>query len=102
MIRTQILSLSFLVLASRVGLSQELPPGEMILPESALPSYESEIDHARLIQDDKLTSFNMGQKIYQQVCHNCHGDINLPGSIPSSLRFAEGVFQHGNDPYRRL
>lgn len=99
MIRTQILSLSFLILASRFGLSQELPPGEMILPESALPSYESEIDHARLIQDDKLTSFNMGQKIYQQVCHNCHGDINLPGSIPSSLRFAEGVFQHGNDPY---
>jgi len=99
MIRTQILSLSFLILASRVGLSQELPPGEMILPESALPSYESELDHARLIQDDKLTSFNMGQKIYQQVCHNCHGDINLPGSIPNSLRFAEGVFQHGNDPY---
>ena len=99
MIRTQILSLSFLILASRVGLSQELPPGEMILPESALSSYESEIDHARLIQDGKLASYNMGQKVYQQVCHNCHGDINLPGSIPNSLRFAEGQFQHGNDPF---
>ncbi len=98
-IRVPILSLSFLLLASPVGFSQELPPGTMLLPESALPSYESEIDHARLIQDEKIASFNMGREIYQQICHNCHGDINLPGSIPNSLRFAEGVFQHGNDPY---
>ena len=71
----------------------------MLLPDSALPAYESKIDHARLIQDDKIASFKLGQEVYQQVCHNCHGDINLPGSIPNSLRFAEGEFQHGNDPY---
>ena len=34
----------------------------MLLPESALPAYESEIDHARLIQDGKIASFKLGQE----------------------------------------
>lgn len=76
-----------------------LPPGSMLLPESALPDYESGIDHALLIQQNDKDVIKLGQEVYQQVCHNCHGDINLPGSIPNSLRFAEGEFQHGSDPY---
>ena len=76
-----------------------LPPGTMLLPESALPKYEAAIDHAGLIRKNQKGVIKQGQEIYQQVCHNCHGDINLPGSIPNSLRFAEGEFQHGNDPY---
>ncbi len=76
-----------------------LPPGAMLLPESALPDYESDVDHARLIRDSSSVVIDQGREVYQQVCHNCHGDVNLPGSIPNSLRFAEGQFQHGNDPY---
>ncbi len=76
-----------------------LPPGTMLLPESALPEYETNIDHARLIENRDKGVLKLGQETYQQICHNCHGDINLPGSIPNSLRFAEGEFQHGNDPY---
>ena len=76
-----------------------LPPGSMLLPESALPGYESDVDHARLIRDNSSVVIDRGREVYQQVCHNCHGDVNLPGSIPHSLRFAEGQFQHGNDPY---
>ena len=79
--------------------SSSLPPGTMLLPESALPAYEADIDHARLIEGRGKEVFQKGQEIYQQICHNCHGDVNLPGSIPNSLRFAEGQFQHGNDPY---
>jgi len=71
----------------------------MLLPESALPEYEAKIDHAGLIKNRSKAVIEQGREIYQQVCHNCHGDVNLPGSIPNSLRFAEGKFQHGNDPY---
>ena len=79
-----------------------LPLDGLLLPSSALPAYEQEIDHAGLIGGwggGRGASLNRGREIYQQVCQNCHGDLNVPGSIPTSLRFGEGVFQRGNDPY---
>jgi cytochrome c5 len=76
-----------------------LPPGAPLLPESALPDYEKEIDHAGLIRGWNKASLTRGEKIYQAVCHVCHGDLNLPGSIPDALRFAEGKFSHGADPH---
>ena len=77
-----------------------LPPGTLLLPESALPAYEKDIDHRRLVKDQSRGVVRMGQEIYQMICHNCHGDLNFAGSIPLSLRFSEGQFQHGNDPYK--
>jgi mono/diheme cytochrome c family protein len=70
-----------LLFLSTTLLSQEagLPPGAMLLPESALPEYESKIDHAGLIERRSKEVMKLGQEVYQQVCHNCHGDINLPG-----------------------
>lgn len=82
-----------------------LPPGEPLLPESALPDYERDLDHAGLIRGWNKASLARGEKIYQQVCHACHGDLNLAGSLPAALRFAEGKFGHGADPltlYRTL
>lgn len=76
-----------------------MPPGTMLLPESDLPKYEADIDHARLIKDRGKGVMKLGQATYQQVCHNCHGDLNFAGTIPLSMRFAEGEFQHGKDPY---
>ncbi len=76
-----------------------LPPGALLLPESALPDYEKTIDHAQLIRGWNKASVARGEKIYQLVCHACHGDLNLPGSIPNALRFAEGKFAHGADPH---
>ena len=76
-----------------------LPPGEPLLPESALPAYEREIDHAGLIRGWDKAALARGCEVYQQVCHNCHGDLNVPGSMPNSLRFGQGTFQHGSDPY---
>lgn len=75
-----------------------LPPGAPLLPESALPEYEKTIDHARLIRGWDKASLARGEKIYQLHCHSCHGDLNLAGSIPNALRFAEGKFSHGADP----
>ena len=71
----------------------------LLLSASALPAYESDVDHAHLIRHVDKTVIAQGREVYQQVCHNCHGDVNLPGSIPNSLRFAEGEFQHGSDPH---
>lgn len=76
-----------------------LPPGAPLLPESALPAYERDLDHAGLIRGWNNAALARGEKIYQRVCHACHGDLNLPGSIPNALRFAEGRFQHGSDPH---
>ena len=75
-----------------------LPPGGPLLPESALPDYERSLDHAGLIRGWNKASLARGEKIYQLVCHSCHGDLNLAGSIPHALRFAEGPFAHGSDP----
>ncbi len=76
-----------------------LPPGAPLLPESALPDYERRLDHAGLIRGWNNAALARGEKIYERVCHACHGDLNLPGSIPNALRFAEGRFLHGSDPY---
>jgi hypothetical protein len=79
--------------------SAALPPGELLLPESALPAYEKEIDHAGMVRAWNNGSLARGREIYQQVCHACHGDLNVAGSIPNALRFGQGKFQRDNDPY---
>ncbi len=76
-----------------------LPPGEPLLPESALPDYEKDIDHAGLIRGANRASLTRGGEIYRQVCQSCHGDLNAPGSLPAALRFGSGKFQHGGDPH---
>lgn len=81
------------------ALDTSLPPAEMHLVESALPAYEREIDHAGILRGWNDGAFQRGREIYQQICHSCHGDLALPGSIPLSLRFGEGRFAHGNDPF---
>ncbi|MEY4939472.1 MAG: hypothetical protein RIQ93_1207 [Verrucomicrobiota bacterium] len=72
---------------------------EPLLPESALPDYEKQLDHAGFIRGWDRAAALRGEKIYQAVCHSCHGDSNLPGSLPGAMRFASGAFQHGSDPY---
>ena len=72
---------------------------QMLLPESSLPEYEQDIDHARLIKNQSHGVRKRGEKVYQNLCMNCHGDLKNVGSIPTSLRFAEGKFQHGSDPH---
>lgn len=95
---TLVLGLAFS--ASAVSAQEAgLPPGAPLLPVSALPDYEKTIDHAGLIRGWNKASLVRGEKIYQLVCHSCHGDLNLAGSIPNALRFAEGKFTHGADPH---
>lgn len=79
------------------------PPAALLT--FAVPEYEQHLDHAGLIGDWNEQSRQRGEAIYQRVCANCHGTLDRPGSLPTSLRFAEGRFKNGSDPlsmYRTL
>ena len=90
---------SILLILFSNGKAKELPPGKMLLPESALPEYEAKIDHARLIKDRSRNVFKLGESVYELNCQSCHGRPGFEGSVPNSLKFWEGKFQHGSDPY---
>lgn len=65
-----------------------------------LPEYEKQIDHAGMLGSLDSKSFQRGEAIYNRLCINCHGTKEQPGSLPTSLRFAEGKFKNGHDPLR--
>ena len=77
--------------------ARELQPSPALLTFS-LPEYEKQIDHATLIGEWNAGAMKRGAAIYQRVCANCHGTKDQPGSLPTSLRFAEGKFKNGSDP----
>jgi len=77
--------------------ARELQPAESLLALQ-LPDYEARIDHAGFMRDWNEESLQRGEAIYQRVCANCHGTHEQPGSLPTSLRFAEGKFKNGSDP----
>jgi putative heme-binding domain-containing protein len=82
----------------------QLQPAASLLTFT-VPEYEKHLDHAALIGDWNGDSLKRGEAIYQRVCANCHGTKDKPGSLPTSLRFAEGKFKNGSDPlsmYRTL
>lgn len=80
--------------------ARQLRPASSLFAPPPLPSYERELDHAGLIQNLDGQSFKRGEAIYVRVCANCHGTREQAGSMPTSLRFAEGKFKNGFDPYR--
>ncbi|MEZ6126900.1 MAG: DUF6797 domain-containing protein [Planctomycetaceae bacterium] len=72
------------------------PPGMLTLQ---LPEYEQHVDHAGLISKLNDDAFDRGEAIYNRLCINCHGTREAPGSLPTALRFADGKFRSGSDPY---
>ena len=99
--RQEFLDLVSYLIAIRDGGQEtalKLQPSEEDL-KLKLPEYESKIDHEGMISDWNNDSLKRGQAIYQGLCVNCHGTIEKPGSLPTSLRFASGQFKFGNDPH---
>ncbi len=99
--RQEFLDLTAYLIAIRDGGSEvaaQLKPAAESL-RNRIPEYESNIDHRGMIADWNDESFQRGQQIYQRLCINCHGTIDRPGSLPTSLRFATGKFKFGSDPY---
>eukprot|EP00456_Euglypha_rotunda_P042299 TRINITY_DN32_c0_g4_i2.p1 TRINITY_DN32_c0_g4~~TRINITY_DN32_c0_g4_i2.p1 ORF type:complete len:1344 (-),score=278.21 TRINITY_DN32_c0_g4_i2:37204-41235(-) len=74
------------------------PPPSMFA--FVLPEYEKQINHAGILRDLNAKSFQRGEAIYSRLCVNCHGTKEQPGSLPTSLKFAEGKLKNGHEPYR--
>ncbi len=79
--------------------ARALRPDPSLLAPKPLPEYERDIDHPGMISSLDAAGIKRGQAIYEQVCANCHGTTDRPGSMPTSLRFASGTFRVGGDPY---
>lgn len=56
-------------------------------------------DHAALIRGWDEAGLERGSRIYHQLCVVCHGTVETPGSLPTALRFGEGPFKNGGDPF---
>ncbi len=80
--------------------ARELRPAASLFAAAPLPAYERDLDHAGLLRSLDGKSLKRGEAIYVRVCANCHGTKEQPGSMPTSLRFAEGKFKNGAEPFR--
>ncbi|PCJ96312.1 MAG: hypothetical protein COA50_07660 [Flavobacteriaceae bacterium] len=70
-----------------------------VLNDSDLEDYEKDLDHKGMIDAFDGESLDRGGRIYNSNCINCHGNPEMEGSIPMSLKFWEQPFKAGNDPY---
>ena len=56
-------------------------------------------DHGEIVSRWNARTLKQGRDIYSMMCVICHGTKEQPGSLPTALRFAEGTFKNGSDPY---
>ena len=56
-------------------------------------------DHADIVGGWNDQTLAEGAEIYKTLCVVCHGTKEQPGSLPTALRFTEGPFKNGADPY---
>jgi len=80
--------------------AKQMRPASSFFATLPVPEYEKEIDHAGMLKTLDAKSFKRGEAIYVRVCANCHGTKEMVGSLPTSLRFAEGKFKNGADPFK--
>ena len=92
---------SYLIEISEGGADRAaaLKPPKALYETEPIPDYEKNIDHAGMISSLNKKSFERGEVLYSRQCVNCHGTVEKEGSLPTSLRFAEGKFKNGSDPY---
>ena len=79
--------------------ANELRPDSSLLAIAPLPEYESRVDHRKLLRGLNNESYERGHDIFRLRCASCHGTKEKEGSLPTSLRFADGKFKRGSDPY---
>ena len=56
-------------------------------------------DHGEIVSGWDAKTLKEGATIYTTLCVVCHGDSEKPGSLPTALRFGEGQFKNGSDPF---
>jgi hypothetical protein len=57
------------------------------------------IDHAGIIRSWDEQSFKRGEKLYNGLCITCHGNLQGPGSLPTSRPFWNEPFKNRSDPF---
>ncbi len=80
--------------------ARQLRPAAALFAPPPLPEYERDLDHAGLLRSLDADSRKRGEAIYVRICASCHGTKDQAGSMPTSLRFADGKFKNGSDPFR--
>ena len=72
---------------------------DYILSMDQLPDYERSLDHVALAERLSKEFFFQGVQVYRRACFSCHGNVDVPGSIPASRQFWTEPFKGGSDPY---
>ena len=76
-----------------------IEPGAGVSLRTAWVQPLERTDHHDLVTGWNDKTLEEGKQIYQTLCTVCHGTKEAPGSLPTALRFSEGPFKNGADPY---
>ncbi len=101
-INTTLLRLFLIVLGINLFACKDSSSSSTIqytLKNDQIATYETEIDHKKILTDLDDKAYQRGEKIYLSTCFNCHGNKSDEGSIPNARKFWEDKFITGNDPF---
>lgn len=84
-----------------VGVRLELQPpaGAGLVVRRAWIQPLDAVDHAALIRGSDAEALARGARIYQELCIVCHGTPEKEGTLPTALKFHQGPFRNGGDPF---
>ena len=89
----------FAHLAASGGGRPEIEPAAGLTVKEAWMQPLERTSHAEVVGAWDEKSLAEGKQIYHTLCVVCHGTRDQPGSLPTALRFTEGPFKNGADPY---
>ncbi len=72
---------------------------DFLMPESSLSPLEIALDHAGIIEALDDDAIKRGGRTYNRNCINCHGNVEVEGSIPLASKFWQDTMKVGSDPY---
>ena len=72
----------------------------MLFVGSLCPNFAfAQETHKSLVEKWDDYAFKRGQKLYAARCVSCHGTKEKVGALPQAMRFSQGRFKNGKDPY---
>ncbi len=81
------------------GVRPSIEPAAGVTVRAAWMQALERSDHAEILGGWNDKTLAEGAEIYKTLCVVCHGTKEQPGSLPTALRFAEGPFKNGADPF---
>ncbi len=84
---------------ARGGARPVIEPAAGVSVRAAWVQSLERADHAELVAGWNDQTREDGRKIYAELCVVCHGTKEQAGFLPTALRFTEGAFKNGSDPY---